>query len=579
MNKSISRRNFLTGAAVALGGAAAAGVAGCAPSTPQEKLSETGAAASGTRWSWETKPEPIADDEIVETIDTEICIVGLGSAGTTSAMAAAQSGAKVVVLQKLDKVITNGWCVAAFNSKMFLDAGQTYDLADIYFKFADLSNGRDNPKVVKTFLNRSGEVVDYVIRQTPDFTPVMQASGHTYGWYINNDMATRYDQFHKLLDAIAEKAVAAGAEIRYNTPAVQLVQDESGRVTGVIGESKEGYVKVNASKGVILCTGDTSDDQEMLEAFCPIMLGVQSMHGAPCNTGDGHKMALWAGASMDPAPHTMMMHFDPTWMPEGNAPYSGIPWLRVNLNGERFGNENLGYQSHVTQVRFQPEMTAFQIIDKNWDQHARPAVHRRRPHHQREARGAERGRRAHGRPVRRGQRVGLLLRRRLPAVHHRRLPRPRLDLRCPGGPLGPRPARRAGGHPGRLAAQRKSARHRPPPYGGAHFLPIPSPSDGPRFRGPFCLPFGVRFAFGIRCARLTARQSPTPPRRPDSGALQKILRTARSICPCLPQISRPQCPTQLLYLPNEAPFKKRTRKRGTAESRPRYLARSRRRSQ
>lgn len=51
MNKSISRRNFLTGAAVALGGAAAAGVAGCAPSTPQEKLSETGAAASGTRWS------------------------------------------------------------------------------------------------------------------------------------------------------------------------------------------------------------------------------------------------------------------------------------------------------------------------------------------------------------------------------------------------------------------------------------------------------------------------------------------------------------------------------------------------
>lgn len=110
MNKSISRRNFLTGAAVALGGAAAAGMAGCAPSTPQQTLSETGegAAAPGTRWSWETKPEPIADDEIVETIDTEICIVGLGSAGTTSAMAAAQSGAKVVVLQKLDKVITNG---------------------------------------------------------------------------------------------------------------------------------------------------------------------------------------------------------------------------------------------------------------------------------------------------------------------------------------------------------------------------------------------------------------------------------------------------------------------------------------
>ena len=192
MELNISRRNFLAGAAASVAGAAALGMAGCAPSEPQQ-MSDTGAGAegAGTRWSWEVKPEPIADDQIVETLDTDICIVGLGSAGTTSAMAAAQSGAKVVVLQKLDKVITNGWCVAAFNSKMFLDAGQTYDLADIYFKFADLSNGRDNHKVVKTFLTRSGEVVDYVIRQTPDFTPVMLGSGHTYGWYINNDMADR----------------------------------------------------------------------------------------------------------------------------------------------------------------------------------------------------------------------------------------------------------------------------------------------------------------------------------------------------------------------------------------------------
>lgn len=354
------------GAALATVGMAATG---CAPT--EIKLGETGAGSTdGARWSWEVKPAPIDDSELSETIDTEICIVGFGSAGATSAMAAAQSGAKVVVLQKMDSIVTNGWCVGAFNSKMFLDAGKTYDLAQIYKDFAELSNGRDNPKVVKTYLSRSGEVVDYVIRQTPEFTPVMLGSGHTYGWFINNDMSTRYEQFRLLLNAIADKAVKAGAQILYDTPAVQLVQDETGRVTGVIGNGPDGYVKVNASKGVIMCTGDTSDDQEWLEAYCPILVGVQGLHGAPCNTGDGHKMALWAGADMDQAPHTIQMHFDPTWMPEGNAPYSGIPWLRVNINGERFGNENLGYQSHVTQARMQPEMTAFQIIDKNWDKHA-----------------------------------------------------------------------------------------------------------------------------------------------------------------------------------------------------------------
>lgn len=376
MATGISRRNFITGAAFAGAAAAVAGVAGCSNGTTGSGAAnaKTDGAASTegkTRWSWETKPEAIKESDIAETIDADICVVGFGSSGTTCAMAAAQSGAKVVVLQKMDKVVTNGWCVASYNSKLFLDAGKTYDLPAIYADFANLSNGRDDPKVVWQFLNHSGEVVDYIISQTPDFTPILLGSGHTMGWYINNDMATRYDQFAKLLNAIADKAVEAGAEVRYNTPAIQLVQDESGRVIGVVGQNEDGtYVQVNAAKGVILCTGDTSDDEEMLEAYCPIMLGVTSLHGYPCNTGDGHKMALWAGASMDPAPHTMMMHFDPTWQHEGNAPYSGIPWLRVNVNGERFGNENLGYQSHVTQVRFQPEMTAFQIIDKNWDQHA-----------------------------------------------------------------------------------------------------------------------------------------------------------------------------------------------------------------
>ena len=358
----MTRRYFLTASATAAAAAVASNAAMALADEAQE--------AKQPRWSWEVKPEPISDDQIAETLDADICVIGFGSSGTTCAMAAAQSGAKVVVLQKMERVVTNGWCVAAYNSKMFLEAGKTYDLPKIYADFADLSNGRDNPKVVQTFLKRSGEVVDYVIRQTHEFTPIMLGTGHTYGWYINNDMATRYNQFQKLLNAIANKAIEAGAEIRYSTPAVQLVQDETGRVIGAIGEGPDGYVKVNAAKGVIICTGDTSDDPEMIEAFCPILEGVRSVHMEPCNTGDGHKMALWAGASMDPAPHTMMMHFDPTWMIEGNAPYSGIPWLRVNLNGERFGNENLGYQSHVTQVRFQPEMTAFQIIDSNWDKHA-----------------------------------------------------------------------------------------------------------------------------------------------------------------------------------------------------------------
>ncbi len=180
----------------------------------------------------------------------------------------------------------------------FLEAGQTYDLAEIYAQFAELANGRDNPRVVRLFLERSGEVMDYLLDQTPEQEPVLLESGHTFGWYINNDMSTRYDQFKKLLENMAGKAEAAGAQVLYKTPGVQLVQDDGGAVVGVIGERSDGsYVRVNASKGVVLATGDLSDDEEMVECFTPILKGVQNMHGMPTNTGDGFKMALWAGAS------------------------------------------------------------------------------------------------------------------------------------------------------------------------------------------------------------------------------------------------------------------------------------------
>ena len=118
MATEFSRRNFVAGAAFAGAAAAMAAVTGCAPTKKEAATEGKAADASGKRWSWETKPDPIADSEIKETVETDICVVGFGSAGTTCAMAAAQSGAKVVVLQKMDKVVTNGWCVASFNSKL-----------------------------------------------------------------------------------------------------------------------------------------------------------------------------------------------------------------------------------------------------------------------------------------------------------------------------------------------------------------------------------------------------------------------------------------------------------------------------
>ena len=52
-------------------------------------------------------------------------------------------------------------------------------------------------------------------------------------------------------DRFEAEALKAGAEFVYEMPAVQLVQDESGKVTGAICQNKSGeYVQYNASKAV-----------------------------------------------------------------------------------------------------------------------------------------------------------------------------------------------------------------------------------------------------------------------------------------------------------------------------------------
>jgi len=380
MKEKFSRRDFLKGALATSAVAAGTGLIACTPKSEGSVGSSDGSQKEGARWSWETKPAPIDESKISETFDCEICVVGAGTAGMSATYAAViDGGADTLVLQKGKGIITNGWSAASFNSRRFTDQGTSYDLSAIYAKFADLASGRGKGEIVRLFLQRSGEVMDFILDETPENPAICypDAKGHTFGWYRDNDFSTRYKYFKEMLESLQAKAEAAGARFVWNTPAVQLVQDSSGKVTGVIGKNEEDdkYVKVNASKGVILACGDISDDQEMVECFAPLIKGIQNMHGAPNNTGDGHKMGMWAGAALDSAPHCIMMHWDPTNLPEGYAPFSGNPWLRVNLDGKRYGNENLGYQSVVTASSLQPEKVIFQIIDSRWKDHCNDYKH------------------------------------------------------------------------------------------------------------------------------------------------------------------------------------------------------------
>ena len=139
---------------------------------------------------------------------------------------------------------------------------------------------------------------------------------------------------------------------------------EGEKVTGCICETSEGYVQYNASKGVVLCTGDIGGNLEMCKAYAPICVeyGQPRSQYTPVgvNTGDGHKMGMWAGAQLQDLPFPTMMH------PQAFCWFHG-PFLFVNDNGERFMCEDTWVQGKSLAINRQPNGEAWSIFDANWE--------------------------------------------------------------------------------------------------------------------------------------------------------------------------------------------------------------------
>jgi succinate dehydrogenase/fumarate reductase flavoprotein subunit len=81
------------------------------------------------------------------------------------------------------------------------------------------------------------------------------------------------------------------------------------------------------------------------------------------NTGDGHKMGLWAGGVMEDAPLPTVIH------PQGYNRLQGF-FLFVNTRGKRFMNEDTWCQAKSVNVLKQPggKDYAFALFDADWKQ-------------------------------------------------------------------------------------------------------------------------------------------------------------------------------------------------------------------
>ncbi|MEE0704814.1 MAG: FAD-dependent oxidoreductase [Adlercreutzia sp.] len=382
METNLSRRGFLTGAAAA-GALAAMGLAGCAPQQAAEgtKTADTGAASS-----WRDKPEMPTD--IAETLEADIVVVGAGNGGVVAAATAAQNGAKVIVLEKAGEVMAAREAVGAINSK--LEPDHPVDVPELLNYAAQTQSGDANMLLYKTWAEKSGEMIEWY-KETLEpkgmlFPFEWHAPDDPHAYYpamCYNPCIGEYNPDGPNYNSYAHVAVLAdvftqdlGGEILFNTPAKMLVQDESGKVTGVIAESADkGFIQVNAAKGVIICTGGYAANTEMLNDLCETATKWCGLTSATTEEGDGIRMALWAGAELEPGGGAMV--WNRAILPDGfefSDDRTGgdiflpgsQPFLHVNVNGERFMNEDQCYPMSYAQGAQQPRHFSWIVWDGNY---------------------------------------------------------------------------------------------------------------------------------------------------------------------------------------------------------------------
>lgn len=392
--KSMSRRGFLAGA----GMMAAAGLAGCAPQSPKassnEGLAETSTTNQDARWSWSVVPEPPSADEISEEVDCEILVIGLGSAGVPATVYAAAMGADVVAVTASATPEGEGAYIGAYNSKYNEQYGIKYDPAELRFEYAYWGFGSNNGDVTGTIWDRSGNAVDWFAEYCNDVwkfecgpDSVINEGIHirdtaTHMVYVFPDPDEEqaqervYNGFPKFLQAACDKAETKGARIFYSTPARQLIREDGGRVTGAYAQKEDGtYLKVNASLGIVLATGDFHQNDEMLEAWLPLMRGdLQTRNPYGTAQGDGQKMAWWVGAAQDSGPFNIGLCWPHDFTFAQNSPsrWGSLPWLRVNIAGYRYTNETIGSHEWYSTSPMcmidvkQPGHTGYQICDSKF---------------------------------------------------------------------------------------------------------------------------------------------------------------------------------------------------------------------
>ena len=334
-----------------------------------------------------TPPPPIGEAYVTETLEADIVVVGEGMSGLCCALSARQQGADVLIVTASKKPVGRGGSIFAAYSKVMAEAGlPRTDLDKFLLEEMEARSFQLDQRKFYGFINHSEEAMDWItdivrakgldvvledVNRDDADSPTYQPPG-THGFTVPGASRAGVGIIPGL-QALEDTYLEAGGRIVRSTPAEQLEKTD-GRVCAVLARKGDGsYLRAKARKGVVLATGDFSRNREMMEFFCPQFAGGflpdkpdydLGFSSGGLFQGEGHLMALWAGAAWQRTyPCAVMIQGSRVC---SNQPFGSHRGLRLNARGERYCNEDMnGAYTALTTLR-EPGGKAFIIWGSNY---------------------------------------------------------------------------------------------------------------------------------------------------------------------------------------------------------------------
>ena len=298
--------------------------------------------------------------------DVDVVVVGLGIAGLSAGLSAAEAGAETVIIEKSPKskrgghtrYTGGGWRfpmgdIDGVRSLVDEDDGYKFDGdIDPYTKqkfFDDLmmfSEGRADPALCELLVENAFEDMQWVNDHGVRFTAQdVVSDGNMEDQLresIENGIVHTVGEGEGIVESLASTAEDLGVELHHDTEMRSLETGEENEITGIVAKRSNEKVKYE-SNTVVLCAGTFVASPERRVRYFGRNSDVCIIRGSRYNTGEVLDEALSSGAqSHGPwgSAHQVMNDARAPAVEGGRTRIDGYQYgVILNENGERFVDE------------------------------------------------------------------------------------------------------------------------------------------------------------------------------------------------------------------------------------------------